>query len=217
MASAELGHDIAVVTIVNYGLGNIGSIQNMCKKIGIPCQVSAIPEDIEAAQCILLPGVGAFDAGMQRLNDSGLTGALNEAVLGRKVPTLGICLGMQLMLEGSDEGTLPGLGWIRGRARRFPGMQTDGGKQLKIPHMGWSEVCASDESRMYAGWDGECRFYFVHSYHAELADAGQVSGTSHYGITFTCSLEAGNIWGAQFHPEKSHRHGMRFFANALQR
>ncbi|MBV6457702.1 MAG: Imidazole glycerol phosphate synthase subunit HisH [Fimbriimonadaceae bacterium] len=214
----ELGHHIAVVTIVNYGVGNIGSIQNMCKKIGIPCQVSSSPEEIVAAESILLPGVGAFDAGMQRLNESGLTDALNEAVMRRAVPTLGICLGMQLMLDGSDEGQLPGLGWIKGRARRFPGsMPTEDGKTLKIPHMGWTDVCSTDGAKMYEGWEGECRFYFVHSFYAELENPGQVSGTAHYGISFTCSLEAGHIWGAQFHPEKSHRHGMRFFSNALGR
>lgn len=205
-----------MLTIANYGVGNLGSILNMCRKIGLPALLTSDPDEILKADRLLLPGVGAFDRGMSQLAASGLKEALDEAVLKRGVPVLGICLGMQLMLEASEEGDLPGLGWVKGRVRRFPNMTDEDGRELKIPHMGWTNVQPQGGSRMFQGWDDECRFYFVHSYYVDPANQEHASGMAHYGIDFCCALEVNNIWATQFHPEKSHRYGMRFLQNAFK-
>jgi glutamine amidotransferase len=206
-----------VITIIDYGAGNIGSVLNMCKKIGVKAQISNNPEAIASAESLILPGVGHYDHGMTQLKDSGLIAPMSEAVHNRGVPFLGICLGMQLLLEGSDEGSAPGLGWVKGWVRKFPDMTDENGRALKVPHMGWSDVEPVGDSVMYKDWEGECRFYFVHSFYCDPKSESEVSGIAHYGMPFCCSIEVGNIWASQFHPEKSHRHGMRFLKNALSR
>lgn len=197
--------------IVDYGMGNLGSILNMLKRVGISGTITSDPAQIAAAGKLILPGVGAFDNGMKNLGDAGLLPLLNKRVLEDRVPILGICLGAQLLLEGSDEGELPGLGWIRGRATKFD--FADGDRRLKVPHMGWNVVEPRRDSKLFAGAEGEQRFYFVHSYYIACADPADALSATPYGKPFVSGVERGNVYGVQFHPEKSHKFGMRLLKN----
>lgn len=196
-----------MLVIVDYRCGNLGSVCNMLKRIGVDefC-VSSDPVVVGRASRLILPGVGSFDAGMTRLRELGLEPALNEAVRSRYVPILGICLGMQLLLESSEEGLAPGLGWIKGRNVRFA---IPAGDKLKVPHMGWNSVRPAEGSQMFSGQPPEFGFYFVHSYHASCDREADVAGWTCHGYEFPAAVESGNIWGTQFHPEKSHKFGLR--------
>jgi imidazole glycerol-phosphate synthase subunit HisH len=198
-----------MIAIVNYGLGNIGSIKNMLKRIGVEAETIANPSDLAKASKIILPGVGAFDTGMQYLTDHGWIEKLNQKVLVEKIPTLGICLGMQLMTQRSEEGLLPGLGWVDGEVVRFPS------SSLKVPHMGWNVVNVENTDKSIFANEGapELRFYFVHSYYVSLANPTYQLGETSYGQKFTSAFHKGNIYGVQFHPEKSHKFGMRLLKN----
>ena len=195
-------------------MGNTGSIMNMIKKVGGRSTISSNPEEIFNAEKLILPGVGAFDKGMDNLKKKGLLPVLNEAVLKKKVPILGICLGVQLFTKSSEEGVLPGLGWIDG--------QTLGFKQvpdfnLKIPHMGWNtvDVAARDQELLFKDMDAEPRFYFVHSFYLKCSDPADSMCRSRYGITFVSGVHKENIYGTQFHPEKSHKFGLKIIKNFL--
>jgi glutamine amidotransferase len=202
------------ITIIDYGVGNLGSIQNMLKKLGADSIVASDASAIEGATKLILPGVGAFDAGMSQLNASGLRAALDVAVLERKLPVAGICLGMQMMTEGSEEGNLPGLGWVPARTTRFV---PAAGENLKIPHMGWNTVNKVKVSPVLDFLVGESRFYFVHSYHVRCRDREDALLTTQYGsIIFDAAFERNNILGFQFHPEKSHRFGMALLKGFLE-
>ena len=192
-----------MIVIVNYGLGNLGSIRNMLKRLGTDSMISDDPHHLHEAKKIILPGVGAFDTGMQHLMDNGWIEPLNRKVLEDKVPTLGICLGMQLMTRGSEEGMLPGLGWIDGEVVRFVD------PAIRVPHMGWNQVKVVRENSILTSEEGnELRFYFVHSYFVRLHHQRNLLGTTCYGTDFASAFSEGNIFGVQFHPEKSHRYGM---------
>lgn len=197
-----------MIAIVDYGMGNLGSIRNMFKRIGVAAEITGDIDVLSRASKILLPGVGAFDSAMQRIRDSGLRAVLDHKVLSERVPTLGICLGMQLLTRGSEEGQLPGLGWVAASAHRFPSLPG-----LKVPHMGWNLVTPTTPSALTAGLPDESRFYFVHSYHVQVDDPHDSVLRANYGLGFDAALAHGNIYGAQFHPEKSHRFGMRLLAN----
>jgi glutamine amidotransferase len=197
-----------MITIVDYGMGNLGSIQNMLKRIGVASIVTADPEAIADATKVVLPGVGAFDNAMTRINDSGLREVLDRKALGERVPVLGICLGMQLLTRGSEEGKLPGLGWVAAITRRFPNLAG-----LKVPHMGWNLVRPCTPSKLTEGFDEETRFYFVHSYCVAVDQSDNSILKTTYGIEFDSAIQNGNIYGAQFHPEKSHRFGKRLLEN----
>lgn len=199
-----------MITIVDYGMGNLGSLRNMFKRIGINVQIQANPQEILNAEKIVLPGVGAFDAAMQRINEiSGLRQALDQKALVDCVPMLGICLGMQLLTTRSEEGQLPGLGWIPGQAKRFPN-QTG----LKVPHMGWNLAHASDISnRVTMDLGPEPRYYFVHSYYVLVDEPQHSLMRTHYGMDFDSAINRDHIYGVQFHPEKSHRFGMKILRN----
>jgi glutamine amidotransferase len=197
-----------MITIVDYGMGNLGSIQNMFKRIGAPSRICAEPRDLESSEKILLPGVGAFDGAMERINSAGFRQILERKAHVDRVPILGICLGMQLLTHSSEEGRLPGLGWINAKTLRFP--QT---KELKVPHMGWNAVHPARPSALTTGLERDARYYFVHSFFVKVDDAQDSLLTARYGVTFDAAIAHGNIFGAQFHPEKSHRFGMHFLSN----
>ena len=197
-----------MITIVDYGMGNVGSIRNMLKRIGVAATVTADAQVIADSTKIVLPGVGAFDSAMTRINSSSLGEVLGRKALVERVPILGICLGMQLLTRGSEEGELPGLGWIAATSRRFP---RESG--LKVPHMGWNLVRPSTASRLTEGFEEETRFYFVHSYYVAVDDPRNSILKTTYGVEFDSAIQNGNIYGAQFHPEKSHRFGMRLLKN----
>lgn len=197
-----------MITIIDYGMGNLGSIQNMLKRLGVAAEVTGEPAAVARARKILLPGVGAFDSAMRRINESGLREVLDAKVRSERVPTLGICLGMQLLTRGSEEGGLAGLGWINAHARRFPEISG-----LKVPHMGWNLVIPTRPNPLTAGLTTESRFYFVHSYHVQVDAPSDSILKAHYGVDFDAAIAHENIFGAQFHPEKSHKFGMRLLSN----
>jgi len=200
-----------MLTIVDYGVGNLASMQNMLKKIGVPSKISSEKKDIEAADRLILPGVGAFDTCVEKLQQSGLVETLTFQVRNRKVPVLGVCVGMQLLMEGSEEGILPGLGWIAGRIVKFRQELLPPG--TKIPHMGWTDVASGKPSRLLNDLEEEPRFYFVHSYHAQLTNDQDALLYADYGYQFAAGVERDNILGVQFHPEKSHKFGMKLLKN----
>lgn len=200
-----------MITIVDYGVGNLGSIRNMLKKIGVDSRFATSSGDIDSATKLILPGVGAFDAGMQNLIDSGMVPSLEEAVVRQCVPVLGICLGMQLMTKSSEEGKLSGLGWIDACTVKF---RPTIGEALRIPHMGWNVVIPAKDDVLINGFSSEERFYFVHSYHVCCKNEEDVLLKAQYGsLFFHASFSRGNIYGCQFHPEKSHKFGMNFIRN----
>jgi glutamine amidotransferase len=201
-----------MIAIIDYGLGNLGSILNMLKRVMVPdVVITKDPAVIHASDRLILPGVGAFDAGMESIQQSGLRDVLEEAVLHSGKPVLGICLGMQLLTKGSEEGRLAGLGWIDAETVRFN--PTGEHAELRVPHMGWNEVHPGRHHALMEGLPNPSRFYFVHSYHVRCHSAEDQLLSCRYGIDFTCAVQHGNIMGVQFHPEKSHRFGMQLLKN----
>ncbi len=194
-----------MIAIIDCGIGNVGSVANMFRKLGVEAVVSGDPAAVAQADRLVLPGVGAFDHGMERLRASGLIPILEQRVLHEKTPILGICLGLQLYTKGSDEGGCPGLGWLPARTIRFRFGTKEG--RLKVPHMGWNTVHPTRRN-VWPSLSGEPRFYFVHSYHIECDFGEDVLATACYGYEFAVAVRRGNIAGVQFHPEKSHRFGM---------
>ncbi len=197
-----------MITIVDYGLGNLGSIQNMFKRIGVQTRITSDLGQISCATKILLPGVGAFDNAMTRINETGLKEVLDQKAKLDKVPILGICLGMQLLTRGSQEGVLSGLGWIDADTIKFPVIEG-----LKVPHMGWNVVIPSTSSKLTHELPEESRFYFVHSYYVQVDKQENSILKANYGIEFDAAIQNDNIYGAQFHPEKSHKFGMQLLKN----
>lgn len=197
-----------MIAIVDYGMGNLGSIQNMLHRLGADSLLTREPKDIQQAEKLILPGVGAFDRAVLNLRGFGLFDLLNERVLGERVPVLGICLGMQLLTEGSDEGRdMPGFGWIHGRTVRFPAGQAEFG-DLRVPHMGWNTIEIRRPNPLLSDQGQWSRYYFVHSYHVRCSDEADVLATARYGIEFHAAVNRDNIYGTQFHPEKSHKYGL---------
>jgi imidazole glycerol-phosphate synthase subunit HisH len=198
--------DRVEIGIIDYGVGNLGSILNMLRHIGCNARIVGTAQEITACSKLILPGVGSFDRAMRRLDASGIRETLDEMVLERKVPVFGICLGMQLLTRGSEEGSLPGLGYVAAETRRFPRVMG-----LKVPHMGWNVVTPPSPSALTAHFEGEMRFYFVHSYYvaADRPENSMLKCT--YGIEFDAGIMQDNVFGAQFHPEKSHRFGKALF------
>lgn len=196
-----------MIAIIDSGISNVRSVANMLKKGGVAdVEVTRDTARITLAHKIILPGVGAFDAGMRALRDLDLHDILTQRVTQQGIPVLGICLGMQLMGTDSEEGTEPGLGWIDGTSARFRFAPDRSGR--KIPHMGWNVAIPARTSSLFEGMDPDARFYFVHSYHLQCHDPVDVLATSTYGYPFTAAVQRGNVYGVQFHPEKSHRFGM---------
>ena len=200
------------ITIIDYGMGNMGSIANMLRRSHFEARITGDPAEIEKAEKLILPGVGSFDAGMRHLTESGVREIVQRKVLGDGTPILGICLGMQLLFEGSDEGEEQGLAILKGRFRRFASEHR--GERLLVPHMGWNFVKAEGEGRLTEDLDENARFYFVHSYYLpEAPSAANGVLTAEYGDRFVAGVESDTVCGVQFHPEKSHRWGVRLLGN----
>lgn len=202
-----------MITIIDYGIGNLGSIANMLKRVGVPCSFARTRDEIMSATSLILPGVGAFDRGMENLAERGFIEPLTEKVQNEKVPILGLCLGMQLFVESSEEGSLPGLGWIGGRCIRFRPTEAS---PIKVPHMGWNRLDVVKDHPLVSDLGEDQRFYFVHGYHlANVAQGDQVALVNHGG-QFPAVVARDNVMGVQFHPEKSHRYGAKLLQNFAQ-
>jgi imidazole glycerol-phosphate synthase subunit HisH len=201
-----------MIVVVDYNMGNFGSILNMFKKIGVPAIYSNKKADIEAADLIILPGVGAFDTGIRNLQELDIIDLLSKKVLVEKTPILGICIGMQLMTKQSEEGKLPGLGWIDADVKKFR-FENSTIKQ-RVPCIGWNIVKPIKENN-YLSTAQEHRFYFVHSYYVDCKNPTDKLATAKYGFEYTAAFARDNIIGVQFHPEKSHQFGLKFFRNVV--
>jgi len=203
-----------MITIIDYGMGNLGSIRNMLQRLGVRSIVTSDPDQVGEAEKIILPGVGSFDHAMQNLENLNLTGILNEKAQKLKTPVLGICLGMQLMTKDSREGSLPGLGWVDASTRKFDFSSFD--PAFKIPHMGWNTLKIKRNITLLADLPLDPRFYFTHSYHVVCNSPLDAVATSNYGYDFVSALQHDNICAVQFHPEKSHQFGMQVLKNFAQ-
>jgi glutamine amidotransferase len=199
-----------MIKIVDYGLGNIAAFHHVYKQLNVEVATARTADDLRDATKVILPGVGAFDRAIQLLDRSGMRASLDDLVLGKRVPLLGVCVGMQMLARSSDEGGALGLGWIDGAVRSFAAVS---GLDLRVPHMGWNDIEPVRNAALFEGTEPQPRFYFLHSYYVVCDDARDVAATAHYGIQFHCAVQRGNIHGVQFHPEKSHRFG----AGILQR
>ncbi len=202
-----------MIAIVDYGLGNIRAFANVYKKLNIDCYYASTADDLIKATKIILPGVGAFDHAMNMLNDSGLRETLDRLVKEKKVPVLGICVGMQMMADSSDEGELPGLGWIKGRVKKVDNSTLLNSKSYPLPHMGWNNVELKVDEPLFKHFDISPEFYFLHSYYFDCDDKVHIIGSADYGFKFSCIVRHGNIHGIQCHPEKSHHNGVRILKN----
>jgi imidazole glycerol-phosphate synthase subunit HisH len=199
-----------VIGIVDYGLGNVLAFANTFRRLGIAATPVSTAAELAKAERLILPGVGAFDWAMERLNMSGMCDILNERVVGDRVPILGVCVGMQMMADTSEEGMLPGLGWIPGRVERFKDEWFD--QKTHLPHMGWNDIEVATEEPLFSGLV-DSRFYFLHSYYFRPADMENTIARTRYGIEFASAVRKGNIWATQFHPEKSHHWGVALLRN----
>lgn len=200
-----------MIAIVDYGMGNLSSIQNMLKRLGYKSLITDQVEDLDKADKLILPGVGAFDVAVQNIHHKGMWEILNRKALVEQIPVLGICLGMQLFANRSEEGLLPGLGWMDAEVKKF---KFESDSRIKVPHMGWNIVkTVLPEHRLFEQSLSEQRYYFVHAYHIVCSLEANSIATSQYGYEFTCAVAKENIMGVQFHPEKSHAFGMHLLKN----
>jgi len=200
-----------MIAIIDYGSGNVSAIANIYKQLKIPYCITDHAETLAAADRYILPGVGAFDTTMQHLRDTGLIDILNHAILTEQKKVLGICVGMQILAESSEEGQLPGLGWIPGQVKKIDASKL--AKNPKLPHMGWNSITATCANPLLHDVDISYGFYFLHSYYFAATQAANVFATTDYGQAIPCAVVRNNIFGVQFHPEKSHANGMALFRN----
>ena len=200
-----------MIAIVDYGSGNIAAIENIYRRLKVPYVVTRDPAQLATAERFILPGVGAFDATMHHLHGAGIKAVLDEQVLGCRKKVMGICVGMQILADSSEEGTLPGLGWIAGRVRRIDTSKIESGPRL--PHMGWNSILPRGEIPIFQDVNYERGFYFLHSYFFDAAHDEDVAATVSYGSEMPCAVLRGNVVGMQFHPEKSHANGVAIFRN----
>ncbi len=204
-----------MICIVDYGVGNIQAFLNLFKRLGVDARRASTPDDLADAVRLVLPGVGHYDHAMQRLNDSGMRPKLEELVLGGGVPVLGICVGMQMLAQGSDEGTLSGLNWVPGRVRAFTTQSKSA--DLPMPHMGWNELQPRSDSKLFSkGFEEAPQLYFLHSYFFDAEYKQDVAATANYGLNFDAVVSRGHIHGVQCHPEKSHHWGEQLMKNFVE-
>jgi glutamine amidotransferase len=202
-----------MITIVDYGLGNIKAFANVYKRLNIQTCYASTPEQLQQASKIILPGVGAFDHAMHMLNTSGLRDCLDQLVLEQKVPVIGICVGMQMMANDSEEGSSKGLGWINGTVKRFSYPCEEITKKFPLPHMGWNNISPIKSSNLVKNLDEFKRFYFLHSYYFECLSEADIVATANYGFDYACIVNHENVYGIQCHPEKSHHNGVALLKN----
>ena len=203
-----------MITIVDYGLGNIRAFLNAYKQLNVEARTASTAGELRGATKVILPGVGAFDHAMERLESSRMREALDDLALCQRVPVLGVCVGMQMLARRSDEGTRDGLGWVDGSVRAFSSWQP--AKELPVPHMGWNDVRPTTGAPLFDQLEEDSRFYFLHSFFFECANKGDVLAVSYYGAEFCSAVNAANVFGVQFHPEKSHHFGSRLLRNFAQ-
>ena len=199
-----------MLTIIDYGVGNVLAFANVFTRLNIPFAIAKRATDLAQATKVILPGVGSFDFAMQTLNESGMRSKLEHLVIEKGIPAIGICVGMQMLAESSEEGQLPGLGWIKGTVRQF---SFEKELKLPMPHMGWNDVTPSVNSPLFKGLEKDSIFYFLHSYYFDAKESGNVLSLSNYGFDFHSSVHKDNIYGVQFHPEKSHSYGHTLLKN----
>jgi glutamine amidotransferase len=199
-----------LITIVDYGLGNIRAFLNVYRRLNIDAKTATNRQELEGASKVILPGVGSFDHAMEQLQGSGMRETLDDLVLNRRVPILGVCVGMQMLARSSEEGTASGLGWIAGTVRRLSALTAE---KLPLPHMGWNDVRVVSSDRLFDQLGSSARFYFLHSYYFHCDRVDDAAALSSYGQEFACAVHSENIYGVQFHPEKSHRWGTRVLQN----
>lgn len=202
-----------MISLVDYGVANLGSMRNMLRRIGADAELVTTPEGVAKATKLILPGIGAFDHGMEALSSLDLVEPLRNRVLADHVPILGVCLGVQLLGSSSAEGKSAGLKLMDSHCERLP---ADPDAGIRVPHMSWAQIAPTRADPLLAGLDDHARFYFVHAYHVVCSDPQDVLAVARYGIEFTAMVRRDNIWGAQFHPEKSHRFGMRLLKNFVE-
>ncbi len=200
-----------MIAIVDYGIGNVMAFLNVYKRLNIPATVARTTSDLQAASKIILPGVGSFDHAMDRFQQSGMRETVEELVMAQKVPVLGVCVGMQMLARESDEGRVPGLGWLAAHVRSFRTHQASAA--LPIPHMGWNDILPAPGTRLFQGLDANPRFYFLHSFFFECDDRGDRIASTTYGFEFSSAVQRENVYGVQFHPEKSHHYGAQLLKN----
>ena len=200
-----------MITIIDYGLGNVLAFVNVYNRLNIPVRVAKSTAELEGATRLILPGVGSFDHAMEQLDRSGMRLRLEQLVGEERLPVLGICVGMQMLAKGSDEGRLAGLGWIDGQVRKFKLDEMPPGTCL--PHMGWNDVAPAASGGLLSGLEDDARFYFLHSYYFECNDEASILARTDYGSAFACAVRRDNVYGVQFHPEKSHHFGSRLLSN----
>jgi imidazole glycerol-phosphate synthase subunit HisH len=200
-----------MIVIIDYGVGNVLAFVNAFTRLNIPVAVATSAKDLGVATKLILPGVGSFDHAMLRLRQSGMQESVEELVQQEAMPVLGICVGMQMLATSSEEGALSGLGWINGTVKKFDraSMPAD----CNLPHMGWNDVKPASSSPLFSNLEQDCRFYFLHSYYFECADKSNVLASTDYGGQFSCAVQKNNIYGVQFHPEKSHSFGSSLLKN----
>ena len=199
-----------MIVIIDYGLGNINAIYTVYKNLNIPVKIASNPSDLKNSEKLILPGVGAFDYAMEKLDKSGMRDTLNDLILNGEKNILGICVGMQMLTKSSEEGVLPGLGWLDAEVKKF-NQNID--YKLSIPHMGWNNITPKKENPLLAGFSNSSYFYFLHSYYFEANDDTNIVSTTKYGNDFVSTINNKNIYGVQFHPEKSHQSGIQLLKN----
>ncbi|OGL47102.1 MAG: imidazole glycerol phosphate synthase, glutamine amidotransferase subunit [Candidatus Schekmanbacteria bacterium RBG_16_38_10] len=199
-----------MIGIIDYGLGNVKAFANVYKMLDIPAIIVTKPHELINVSRVIMPGVGAFDHAMKCLQDSGMREMLDEIVLRKQVPVLGICVGMQMLTNSSEEGVSPGLKWINGDVKKI---DSSFNKSIYVPHMGWNDVKPLNNNDLFRGLSDDARFYFLHSYYVHCQRNEDVIAVTNYGVEFACAVNHENVFGVQFHPEKSHQYGIKLLKN----